>query len=519
MVLKPVRTILMILLTVIMLLPGMPALASELPLERNSRMAPKAGTAALLGSRFEMPALDATSARFAAVGDYGYASQSELDVSTLIKSWSPDFVITTGDNNYDFGSAATIDPNIGQYYHEFIFPYSGSYGTGAATNLFFPSLGNHDWETANAQPYIDYFALPGNERYYDYVMGPVHLFALDSDDREPDGTDRFSTQALWLRSALSASTSEWNIVYFHHAPYSSGLHGASPTMQWPFTLWGADAVIAGHDHTYERILQNGIPYFVNGLGGRSIYAFNTPISGSQLRYNSDYGAMLVDAGSTEMTFQFITRTGLVIDTFTLKKPTSQTFADVSTTHPYWEDIEVLYANGLTAGCSVTPLNFCPDQIMDRAEAGVFTLRGNFGTGYIPPAAPWGTFADDWSTGTWAEKWAEGMWNAGLTAGCATGPLRYCPWDQTPRVQAAVFGLRLKYGNTYVPPAASGTVFFDMTNTAYYGTQWAEQAYKDELLPDCGTDIGSGLPLFCPNDLVSRGLGASMIARAKSLTMP
>jgi hypothetical protein len=83
----------------------------------------------------------------------------------------------------------------------------------------------------------------------------------------------------------------------------------------------------------------------------------------------------------------------------------------------------------------------------------------------------------------------------------------------------VFGLRLKYGNSYVPPAATGTVFFDMTNTAYFGTKWAEQAYADGLLPNCGTDIGSGKPLFCPNDLVSRGLGAYIIVRAKNLTLP
>jgi CSLREA domain-containing protein len=197
----------------------------------------------------------------------------------------------------------------------------------------------------------------------------------------------------------------------------------------------------------------------------------------------------------------------------------QTFSDVPNTHPYWLDIETLYANGLTAGCSAVPLNFCPDQIMDRAQSSVFVLRGNFGTGYIPPVAPWNTFADDWSAGTWAEKWAEGMYAAGLTAGCATGPLRYCPWDQTPRVQAVVFGLRLKYGNAYAPPVASGTMFADMTNSAYFGTKWAEQAYLDGLLPNCGIEIGSGKPYFCPNDLVSRGLGAYMIVRAKNLTMP
>jgi Zn-dependent metalloprotease len=205
--------------------------------------------------------------------------------------------------------------------------------------------------------------------------------------------------------------------------------------------------------------------------------------------------------------------------YTVYSAAPPTFMDVPASHLYAEDIEILYANGLTAGCSTSPLNFCPDQIMDRAQSAVFNLRGSFGTSYTPPLAPWDRFADDWSAGAWAERWAEGMWNAGLTAGCATSPLRYCPWDQTPKAQAAVFGLRLKYGNSYVPPAASGTVFADMTNTAYFGTKWAEQAYADGLLPDCGTDIGSGKPLFCPNDLVSRGLGAYMIVRAKNLTMP
>ncbi|MBC7879398.1 MAG: DNRLRE domain-containing protein [Anaerolineales bacterium] len=254
---------------------------------------------------------------FAVIGDFGTAGQPELDVANLVKSWAPEFIITLGDNNYETGSASTIDQNIGQYYHDYIYPYTGSYGAGASTNQFFPALGNHDWDTTNAQPHLNYFTLPGNERYYDFVRGPIHFFVVDSDSREPDGITGTSTQGIWLQNQLAASTSIWNIVYLHHAPYSSGEHGSNTTLQWPFAAWGADAVLAGHDHTYERIFQNGIPYFVNGLGGRSLYSFGTPISGSQVRYNSDYGAMLVDASETEITFQFITRTGVVIDSYTL----------------------------------------------------------------------------------------------------------------------------------------------------------------------------------------------------------
>ena len=185
-------------------------------------------------------------------------------------------------------------------------------------------------------------------------------------------------------------------------------------------------------------------------------------------------------------------------------------------HPYYNDIEILYANGLTAGCSTNPLKFCPDQIMNRGEMAVFILRGNFGAGFVPDP-PKHIFHDDWSRGTWAEPWAEAMYFKGLSAGCALSPLKYCPWDQIPREQAVIFVLRLKYGITYNPPPATGTLFADMTDPAYYATAWTEQAYKDGLIPSCGTS--GGKPMICPKALVSRGLGAYMIVRAKNLTMP
>ncbi|MBI3962680.1 MAG: metallophosphoesterase [Deinococcus sp.] len=254
------------------------------------------------------------------MGDYGWAGQNELDVANLVKSWNPDFILTVGDNNYPAGAAETIDTNIGQYYHDFIFPYLGSLGTGSNTNRFFPALGNHDWDTSGATPYLEYFTLPGNERYYDSTWGPVHFFALDSDPREPDGTESTSLQAQWLQEQLAASTACWNLVYMHHPPYSSGSrHGSNTWMQWPFQAWGADAVLAGHDHVYERIVLNGFPYLVNGLGGVSIYTFADPVPGSQVRYNEDFGAMLVEAGNSSITFQFIARTGAVIDTYNLQK--------------------------------------------------------------------------------------------------------------------------------------------------------------------------------------------------------
>ncbi len=207
------------------------------------------------------------------------------------------------------------------------------------------------------------------------------------------------------------------------------------------------------------------------------------------------------------------------DIFISKIVDSPTFTDVPFDHPLHDYIEALYQAGYTAGCSTSPLMYCPDTILDRAQSAVFMLRGQMGAGYTPPPAPWDTFADDWTGFEWAQPWAEGMWQEGLTAGCQTSPLMYCPATQLPRVEASVFGLRMKYGVNYTPPAGTGTIFADMTDTSYWGIGWAEQAYLDGLLPACGTDSGTGKPLFCSSELVDRAWGAHLIVKAKNIPLP
>lgn len=257
--------------------------------------------------------------RFAVIGDFGQGNQGEADVAALIKEWGPDFIITVGDNNYPSGAAETIDFNIGQFYHEFIYPYLGAYGEGAAENRFYPTIGNHDWDTNQARAYFDYFTLPGNERYYDFLRGPVHFFALNSDSREPDGVGRSSVQAAWLQERLARSTAIWKVVYAHHPPYSSGPRGPVDWMRWPFKEWGATVYLAGHDHYYERLEVDGFPYLINGLGGGPIYAFGAIANGSLIRYNADYGALFVTADSQRMVFEFATRTGQLVDTYQIER--------------------------------------------------------------------------------------------------------------------------------------------------------------------------------------------------------
>ncbi len=259
--------------------------------------------------------------KFAIIGDFGLASSNEAAVADLVKSWNPDYIVSLGDNNYELGESITIDTNIGLYYHDYIYPYTGRYGTGADSNRFFPCIGNHDINTNNGEAYYQYFTLPGNERYYDYVKGNIHFFVLNSNPNEADGIDSSSIQAVWLKNKLQNSTSKWNVVYFHHPPYCSdaGL-GSQTIMQWTFKKWGADVVLAGHSHVYERLLADGIPYFVNGVGGRNLHSFNQiPLPESRFRYNSDYGAMLCNEYSDSLTFLFYNKGGLLIDNYSLTK--------------------------------------------------------------------------------------------------------------------------------------------------------------------------------------------------------
>jgi hypothetical protein len=255
--------------------------------------------------------------QFAVIGDYGDDSPNEAAVAALVKSWEPAYVVTVGDNYYDFGQ---IDRQVGKYYGEFIGNYQGAYGPGSATNQFFPALGNHDWDDNNAQPYLSYFTLPGNERYYDFVQGPVHFFIVDSDSREPDGTSSTSRQAQWLQAGLAASTSTFNLVVFHHPAYSST--ASTTRMRWPFQQWGADAVLAGHVHNYERIVVDGLTYFVNGVGGESLRQGSPTLPGSQAFFDDAYGAMRVTVDPAGLTFDFfsVQSGGTLIDRYVLGTP-------------------------------------------------------------------------------------------------------------------------------------------------------------------------------------------------------
>ncbi|MFM7191228.1 MAG: metallophosphoesterase family protein, partial [Microcystaceae cyanobacterium] len=113
-----------------------------------------------------------------------------------------------------------------------------------------------------------------------------------------------SPQETWLKADLKANKKACTLAFWHHPRYSSGVHGNNKELEafWQ-TLYaaGADLVLSGHDHDYERFApqgpggkldsKGGIQQFVIGNGGKSLYPFKTIRANSEVRHNDTYGVL------------------------------------------------------------------------------------------------------------------------------------------------------------------------------------------------------------------------------------
>jgi hypothetical protein len=158
--------------------------------------------------------------------------------------------------------------------------------------------GNHDYESPGATPYFDYFganAGPSGLGYYSFELGNWHAIALNSHI----AVTVDSTQGAWLRANLAANATRCTIAYWHTPRFSSGRHGDQVQMRDFWRLLydaGADVVLSGHDHTYERFApqdpdgmpdpQRGIRQFIAGTGGANTYQFATIRSNSEMRLSA-----------------------------------------------------------------------------------------------------------------------------------------------------------------------------------------------------------------------------------------
>ena len=222
----------------------------------------------------------------------------------------PGTVFTVGDHAYPAGAAA-----------QFRDCYDPSWGRHRARTR--PAPGNHDYLTANAKAYFDYFgdsAGPDRRGYYSYTLGTWHIVSMSSSIP----ADRRSPQIEWLRSDLRDHPAQCTLAYWHVPVFSSGPHGSEPEAAHMQEAWrvlyefGADVVINGHDHDYERFAPqdpkgkanpNGIREFVVGTGGGGLYEFQRIRSNSEVRSNRSYGVLVLTLGATDYSWEFVSGAG------------------------------------------------------------------------------------------------------------------------------------------------------------------------------------------------------------------
>lgn len=238
-------------------------------------------------------------------GDAGVASAA---VAALVTALKPDVVFTTGDN---------VHPGYNDYPTYFGTWYAQMLARGAC----FPGVGNHDWDYDNLAPFLAYFSGPQNNRYYELLLGPAHIFVLDSDDREPDGNAVDSQQYDWFVDKLGRSTAAWKIAALHHSPYTSYAAYApgSLTVRWGFEDLGIDLVISGNSHVYERFLIGGIPYVVDSLGGGARRTLPASYANRIASYTADWGSLFLDINATRLVGTLYNTSQVVCDQFTLEK--------------------------------------------------------------------------------------------------------------------------------------------------------------------------------------------------------
>jgi len=183
--------------------------------------------------------------------------------------------------------------------------------------------------------------------------------------------------------------------------------------------------------------------------------------------------------------------------------TSLTFNDVPP--DFWASsfIDILAANGVSAGCGGG--NYCPDDTVTRAQMAVFLERGMKGSGFSPPAATGAVFLDV-GAGDFAASFIEQLSRDGITAGC--GNNNYCPNGTVTRDQMAVFLLKAKYGANYSPPAATG--IFEDVPLSYWAVHWIEQLAAEGITAGCG---GGN---YCPEAPVDRDQMAVFLVRTFDL---
>jgi hypothetical protein len=235
-------------------------------------------------------------------------------VSDLLVDMNPAAVLSLGDHQYDDDA-----------YADYLTVFHPTWGR--VKGLTHPVIGNHEYRTAGAAGYFDYFNGPGvdtgpagarTEAYYSFDVGGWHLIALNTNCARVGGCDVGSAQYDWLRADLAANPAACTLAFFHHPRFTSGSAGNTTSVA---PLWralhgaGADVILNAHSHGYERFAPQapdgtadpvgGIRQFVVGTGGHSLHSFTGSQPNTQVRSNTTYGVLELSLEASGYAWRFV----------------------------------------------------------------------------------------------------------------------------------------------------------------------------------------------------------------------
>jgi acid phosphatase type 7 len=253
-------------------------------------------------------------------GDIALCGRPGSTQTAAILASNPGAVVAIGDNAYPDGAPTD---------------YSSCYDPawGAFKSKTFPVPGNHDYTTAGASGYFNYFgarAADPSQGWYSFNVGSWHILAINSNCSQVGGCKAGSPQEQWVESDLAAHPTKCTLAFWHHPYYSSGRNGQFIQMG---DIWqdlynaGAEIVLSGHDHDYERFAPQdtagsvdtarGITQFVVGTGGSDFTPLIFPLQPNSLAHLEDvFGVLKLTLHPTSYTWQFIPVSGTFTDSGT-----------------------------------------------------------------------------------------------------------------------------------------------------------------------------------------------------------
>lgn len=231
--------------------------------------------------------------------------------SDLILKMKPQAVLALGDEQYDAGQ-----------YENFLRSYDLTWGR--FKDITHPVPGNHEYYSKGAAGYYRYFGSAAGDPdkgYYSFDLGAWHFIALNSSCDAVGGCGTGSPQERWLKADLAAHPGRCILAYWHEPRFSSGFHGLIQRFR---AFWddlyaaGADLVLNGHDHDYERFAPqdpsgradpHGIREFVVGTGGESHYPFIFPRANSEVRNSHVFGVLFLTLHPDGYSWKFTSTQG------------------------------------------------------------------------------------------------------------------------------------------------------------------------------------------------------------------